>query len=210
VQNADAAAQRAAIKALYKVEAWKPVAEFELKERRRFWAGQGGLYKFFRWTLNGHLLPFYNIWGNRIVLQPRDRNNFAPVWGASSLTYLNSTREKAYTVRQSKTRFVAQTFRLLWLTARLYFGYGALLAKYRKGYAEITVPSFWQKVLKLTKTPSKPTETALAKYPGPARRRGEKTNVENACFPYWRSQDRHLIHSAGAYGWCLQFTRRVD
>ncbi len=163
VQNADAAAQRAAIKALYKVEAWKPVAEFELKERRRFWAGQGGLYKFFRWTLNGHLLPFYNIWGNRIVLQPRDRNNFAPVWGASSLTYLNSTREKAYTVRQSKTRFVAQTFRLLWLTARLYFGYGALLAKYRKGYAEITVPSFWQKVLKLTKTPSKPTETALAK-----------------------------------------------
>jgi len=150
-ENADAVAQRTAVKALYKVEAWKPVLEMDLKERRRYWAGDGGLYTFYRWTLNGHLLPFYNLWGNRIVMQPRDRNNFAPVWGASRLTYLNSTREKAYTVQQSKTRFLAQSVRLLWLTARLYFGYGALLAKYRKGYAEITVPSFWLKVLKLTK-----------------------------------------------------------
>ena len=153
VENADAVAQRAAIKALYKVESWKPVAEMNLTERRRYWAGHGRLYNFFRWALNGHFLPFYSLWGNRIVLQPRDRNNFAPVWGASQITYLNSTREKAYTVKQAKLRFFAQAFRLVWLTARLYFGYGALRAKYRKGYAEITVPGFWQKILKLTKTP---------------------------------------------------------
>ena len=151
-QNADAVAQRAAIKALYKVELWKPVSEMDLTERRRYWAGDIGAKRtLFRLTLNGHLLPFYNLWGNRVVLQPRDRNNFHPVWGSSRITYLNSTREKAYTVRQSKTRFLAQVFRLTVLTARLYFGYGALKAKYRKGYAEITQPSFWQKVLKLAK-----------------------------------------------------------
>ncbi len=160
--NADASAQRAAVKALYKVESWKPVGDMDMRERRRYWAGHGGLYKFFRWGLNGHLLPFYNLWGNRIVLQPRDRNNFAPVWGASRITYLNSTREKAYTVKQSKLRFYGQAFRLLWLTARLYFGYGALKAKYRKGYAEITVPSFWQKVLKLTNPPAAEAPVAEA------------------------------------------------
>lgn len=161
-ENADAAAQRAAVKALYKVESWKAVGDFDLKERRRYWAGHGLGYKFFRWTLNGHLLPFYNIWGNRVVLQPRDRNNFAPIWGAAKLTYLNSTRDKAYTVQHSKSRFFGQAFRLLWLTARLYFGYGALLAKYRKGYAEITVPSFWQRVLNLPKIPVKPADAVLA------------------------------------------------
>jgi len=156
-ENADAAAQRAAVKALYKVENWKPVAEMNMTERRRYWAGEvGPLWRLFRWSLNGHLLPFFNIWGNRVVLQPRDRNNFHPVWGSSRITYLNSTREKAYTVQQSKTRFFSQALRLMWLTARLYFGYGALKAKYRKGYAEITVPSFWQKVLKLNPAPAKP------------------------------------------------------
>jgi len=161
--NPDAAAQRAAVKAIYKQESWKPVSDFNLIEKRRYKVVNGPGRAYFRWTLNGHLLPFYNLWGSRVVLEPRDRNNFAPVWGASRITYLNSTRDKAYTVQQSKIRFVGQAFRLLWLTARLYVGYGALLAKYRRGYAEITVPSYWQKALKLVKAPvaaSAKTETA--------------------------------------------------
>ena len=150
---------RAAVKARYKVEAWKPAADIDLTERRRYSAGEAGfLRSFFRWTLNGHLLPFYNLWGNRVVLQPRDRSNFRPVWGASRLTFLNSTRDRAYTVQQSKTRFVTLSFRLLVLTLRLYFGYAKLLATYRKGYAEITVPSFWQRVLKLTNSPVPATD----------------------------------------------------
>ena len=152
--NADASAQRAAVKAIYRQESWKPVGDFNLAERRRYNVVNGRGRAYFRWSLNGHLLPFYNMFGSRVVLEPRDRNNFAPVWGASRITYLNSTRDKAYTTRQSKTRFFGQSFRLLWLTLRLYFGYKALLAKYRRGYAEITVPSFWQKALKLTKPPA--------------------------------------------------------
>lgn len=154
-ENADAAAQRAAVKALYKQESWKPVAEMNLTERRRYWAGDiGPARNLFRFTINGHLLPFFNLWGNRVVLQPRDRNNFRPVWGSSRITYLNSTREKAYVVQQSKIRFLKLSFRLLWLTLRLWLGYGGLLAKYRKGYAEITVPGFWRKVLNLAKAPA--------------------------------------------------------
>lgn len=153
-QNADAAAQRAAVKAIYKVEAWKPAQDIAMTEKRRFWAGENGFKRsLFRITANGHLLPFFNLWGNRVVLQPRDRNNYFPVWGASKITYLNSTRDKAYTVRQSKTRFLALSLQFLWLSIRLYLAYKPLLARYRKGYAEITVPSFWQKVLKLAKPP---------------------------------------------------------
>jgi galactofuranosylgalactofuranosylrhamnosyl-N-acetylglucosaminyl-diphospho-decaprenol beta-1,5/1,6-galactofuranosyltransferase len=158
--NPDASAQRAAIKAIYKVEAWKPASEINMSERRRYWAGDVGLkWRFFRFTLNGHLLPFYNMWANRVVVEPRDRSNFRPVWGASRITYLNGTREKAYTVQQSKLRFLTLSLRMLMLTIRMYLGYGALLAKYRKGYAEITVPSFWQRVLKLTKTPAEPAKS---------------------------------------------------
>ena len=76
---------------------------------------------------------------------------------------LNATREKAYVVQQSKLRFFRQAFAILWLTARLCFGYGALLAKYRKGYAEITVPGFWHKVLKLTKPPADSAKADAAK-----------------------------------------------
>jgi len=94
-----------------------------------------------------------------VVVEPRDRSNFRPVWGASRITYLNGTREKAYTVQQSKLRFLTLSLRMLMLTIRMYLGYGALLAKYRKGYAEITVPSFWQRVLKLTKTPAEPAKS---------------------------------------------------
>jgi hypothetical protein len=165
-QNADAAAQRTAIKAIYKTEAWKPVGDFNLTERRRFWAGELGWKRsLFRITANGHLLPFFNIWGNRVLIQPRDRSNFFPVWGASRITFLNATRDKAYTVRQSKIRFLALSLQFLWLSLRLCFGYGPLLATYRKGYAEITVPSFWQKVLKLPKPPVQPAEAVAAPEP---------------------------------------------
>ena len=149
-ENADAAAQRAAVKAIYKRESWTTAAEFNLTQRPKrklSWLR----HQFYRLTLNGHLLPFYNLWGAKVVMQPRERNSFDRVWGASRITYLNSTRSKAYMVQQSKLRFFAQCFQLLWLTLRLWFGYRALLAKYRKGYAEIATPSFWRKVLNLTK-----------------------------------------------------------
>ena len=152
-QNADAAAQRAQIKALAKQEVWRPVDAVDLIGTPRQRTNGRRLNRLFRWTLNGHLLPFFGLWGSRVVLVPQDRNNLEAVWGASRITYLNSAREKAYTVRHSKTRFLGQAVRVSWLTLRVLFGYRALLAKYRKGYAEITVPSFWQKALNLGKAP---------------------------------------------------------
>ena len=156
VENADASAQRAAVKALYKVENWKPAAELVLTQTKTTKPAKGLKLAFFKLTINGHLIPFYGLWANRVVLQPRDRNNFARVWGASQITYLNSTRGKAYTVRQSKLRFFSQSSQVLWLTLRLWIGYRGLLAKYRKGYDEITVPGFWHKLLKLPEAPQHP------------------------------------------------------
>ena len=152
-QNADAAAQRAEVKALAKQEVWRPIDALDLIETPRR-AGKGRLNGLFRWSLNGHLLPFFGLWGRRVVLLPQDRNNLEAVWGAARITYLNSAREKAYTVKHSKIRFLGQAGRAVWLTLRVLFGYRALLAKYRKGYAEITVPGFWQKALNLGKAPA--------------------------------------------------------
>ena len=153
-KNPDASAQRAAVKALTKLEVWRPVGDIDLTERRRFWAGHGWRYKFYRASLNGHLLPFFNRFGNRVVLPPRERSQYAPIWGASRITYLNSARDKAYTVTQSKTRFVVLTTQLLWLTLRTVLGYKALRAKYRKGYPEITTRAYWNNALALPQADS--------------------------------------------------------
>ena len=150
-RNADASAQRAAVKALYQVESWKPAADMDLTGPTQTRPATGLRRRILVATFNGHLIPFYGLIGHRVVVKPRDRSNPAPIWGAATITYMNAVRDKAYTVRQSKIRFLVQMFRLLWLTLRLVFGYRGLLARYRKGYAEITVPGFWRKALHLDK-----------------------------------------------------------
>ncbi len=107
-ENPDAAAQRAAVKALYKVEAWKPISELDLTERRRFWAGDAGTCH--------QVLSLDAEWPSAAVLQDVGQpcclaaarsQQLCTGLGSIQITYLNSTRDKAYTVQQSKIRFCA-------------------------------------------------------------------------------------------------------
>ena len=153
VKNADAAGPRATIKALTRVEAWKPVANLDLTERRRNWIGQRLRRKLYPLTLNGHFLPFFGRWGNRIVVPPMMRGHLDVVWGASRITYLNSNRDKGYTVTQSKLRGAWASIRLAVVCLRFLAGYSRLRATYRKRYPEITTSTYWRGALSLDTTP---------------------------------------------------------
>jgi GT2 family glycosyltransferase len=145
----DAAAARAAVKALTREEAWKPLAAVETTDLRRFSAKAGWRLRLWKYTLNGHLMPFAGILGNRIVLPPNERNNYAAIWGASRITVLNATRDRAYMTRRSRRRLAVLMLRMAIIALRFTLGYGALRQAYRAGYAEVTTPAWWRGALGL-------------------------------------------------------------
>ncbi len=145
--NADMADRRAAIRALAQTETWGPLDELDLTERRVF-TRRGRLFaRLLALTVNGHLLPFFGAWGDRIVLPVADRGTLHPVWGAARITYLNGTRTKGYQVAQSKRRFLAAAWRAGRLALRFRRAFPALRAEYRAAYPQMTALPFWQDLL---------------------------------------------------------------
>ena len=161
VDNADASGPRAAIKALVKTESWKPVADFDMVGRKRWFDRWPSLRRrFFPFALNGHVLPFFGLWGSRVVIPSGQRGHLDAVWGASRLIFLNSTRDKAYATQISYTKALSLTLRLIGLWLRTVLGYGKLRALYHKRYPEITTPGYWHKALAMP-------DTAVASEPAP-------------------------------------------
>lgn len=159
--NADMAERRAAIKALTGGETWGPLDDLDLTERRRFTHRGGRWHRLFVRTLNGHFLPFFRRWGDRVVLPVGERGTLNPVWGASRITYLNGTRTKGYTVALSMRTFVPLMLRLAGLTWRFLRRYPALRAEYRAAYPQMTALPFWQDLLGLP-APAAPARAAAA------------------------------------------------
>ena len=156
--NADASAQRAALKALTKQEAWKPVADLGIRSAPGLVKPSTRLQRIvFPLTLNGHFLPFYGLWGAKRVIPAVQRGRLDPVWGASQLTYMTSTRDKGYVTRRSNLTAARQLLRLAGLWLRTVFGYNALRALYHKRYPQITTPDFWRGALSITPGEAKKT-----------------------------------------------------
>ena len=157
VQNADAAAPRAAIKALTKAEAWQPVADLDLVEKAGF-LGRNlrARRRFSLPSMNGHFMPLYRLWGSRRVIPAAQRGHIDAVWGACQLTFLNSNRDKGYVTRRSNWKAAVLTLRMIVLWLRLVLGYGRLRALYHRRYPEITTSAFWQGALALTKPAAMP------------------------------------------------------
>lgn len=153
----DMSARRAAIKALVRDEAWQalPAAapagqgrQAGLTERRLFSRLPRRIRHYFGlFSFNGHLLPFWRLLGDRMVLDISDRGLVFPAFGGARLTYLNGSRTRTYTVTQSKRRF----FSLAWRIARSLLawqrGHARLKAAYRKGYGEMASRPYWEKTL---------------------------------------------------------------
>lgn len=149
-QNADASGPRAAIKALTKVESWKPVADVKPAVKSGFLDKRMGLRrKFYPFSLNGHFLPLFPLWGSKRVIPAAQRGHLDAVWGAAELTFLSSNRDKAYVTKRSNWKAAKLLARLAALSLRTIIGYDALRALYHRRYPEITTPDYWAQTLAL-------------------------------------------------------------
>ncbi|WP_299658196.1 glycosyltransferase [uncultured Tateyamaria sp.] len=147
-ENADMAARRGQIGALRKIEAWQampePPAERRWLNPHRSW--QRGLMKI---TLNGHLLPFFSRFGNRVTVPAEKRWNPREIWGAAQITYRNEANGQAYTVTHSKWRALSESLKTYRLMRQFWKDYDSLKDRWQKAYPELTGTGFWQGALKL-------------------------------------------------------------
>lgn len=151
LDNKDMNERRGRIKSIVKNEIWRAVDVNKLEEKvsfdphRRWWHR-----KLNRFGLNGHLVPFYRLWANRIVVPPQDRGNIHICWGTCEITYLNTDRTKAYTTRIQQLRGIA----LMWRAAKMFVkfrtAYPKLVKDYRDSYPKIAAQDYWSEVYKDT------------------------------------------------------------
>jgi len=142
--NADMTARRATIAKLRKTEAWAlligdpPASKRRFDPRTsRFW------HALMKYSLNGHLLPFFGFWGNHVTLQSGQRGALHEVWGAARITYVSADGSQGFTVRHSKRAALRQGLRMTKNEIALARRYRDLKAQWQKGYADLTSWKFW-------------------------------------------------------------------
>lgn len=147
-EHIDMAERRGTIKDMLQDEVWQDINPEEITERRKnVLRSDKRRHRMGVWTLNGHLVPFSGRRWDRIVLGIGERAAPFPAFGAARITYLNTARDKGYTVTQSKGRFFAICWQTGKTLVRFLRGYGALKAAYRDGYGEMTSRTYWEKAL---------------------------------------------------------------
>ena len=142
--NADMAARRADIKALCKAEVWGPAPREIQTNKWRLNPHNRWVRGVMKVTLNGHLLPFFSLWGNRITLEAQDRGHLGWVWGAARITYLSANKRQCYTVHHSKMRLIRETARFVKNALRFLLGYKALHKGWQVGYETLTGEPYWR------------------------------------------------------------------
>ncbi|KUF08996.1 hypothetical protein AVJ23_20080 [Pseudoponticoccus marisrubri] len=145
-ENADMATRRAQIGAMRKTEAWSDM-DTPPAEKRRFDPHRRRHRALMKATLNGHLLPFFSRFGNRITLPAEARWHPREVWGAARITYRNEATGKGYTVTHSKRAALRESRKMARLAWRFWQEYDALKARWQAAYPELTSPGFWEDAL---------------------------------------------------------------
>ncbi|MEP1328067.1 glycosyltransferase [Pseudophaeobacter sp.] len=148
-RNADMAQRRADLRALTTDETWLPLENESHLPPLREKPPSALVRLAMKVTVNGLLIPGFSYLGRKITLRARHRGHIGFVWGASEITYLNAARDKYYTVRHSKTRALAQIWRMVKNTQAFLAGYEDLASAYREGYDHFTSSGYWEKKLNL-------------------------------------------------------------
>jgi GT2 family glycosyltransferase len=149
LDNKDMAERRARIKGMVKEEVFQPIDVQELEEKVTFDPHSTRFRRrLYRFGLNGHLIPFYKFWANRIVVLPQDRGNLHICWGVCKITYLNADRSKGYTTRLDRWRGLRLMARAMWYYFKFRTMYPELRKQYRDSYPEIASKAYWQDVYK--------------------------------------------------------------
>ena len=140
-ENADMSVRRPQISALARGEAWREVVPLGPGEPARPGAIKTQLMKF---TLNGHLVPFFARFGGETAVPARDRGLIWPVWGQRAARFYDGTGRRGYEVRHDKARFIAIMRRAARLGLRWRRAYPELRDAHRAGYAEMAARPFWE------------------------------------------------------------------
>lgn len=169
-ENADMARRRPEISALARSEAWRDLgpdpaasaapAGVNRAGADRMTAGNsdktpfsdpvpmppGRLYTLvMKFTLNGHLIPFWTRLGRRVTVPVSHRGLIWPLWGAAEAAFRDAGGHRGYTLMHSKRRFWRIGTRAAALTGRWIAAYPGLRAAHRAGYAEMTSRGFWER-----------------------------------------------------------------
>ncbi|WP_375687081.1 glycosyl transferase [Pseudooceanicola sp. LIPI14-2-Ac024] len=146
--NPDVASRRAQIKALMHDEVWTEGAP-PLTVRRRLDPDNFLARLLMKLTLNGYLLPFFRRIGDDVVLPARKRGRRRLLWGAARITYVDEDNGRHYTVTHSKRRAWTVSRAYFAQVLRLWRNHDRIRDDWRQGYARLTTPASWDRLLNL-------------------------------------------------------------
>jgi len=137
----EAAKPRAAIRKLYSRETWRdmPMPSTVIPPLRPSRLAM----VFGRFSLNGHLIPFWSKIGRRAAVHPSVRSQIWPIMGASSAAIYDRAGKQGYTVSHSKIRFTHIAIKTAALTLRWLWNYRQIKAAHRASYERATTKAYW-------------------------------------------------------------------
>lgn len=142
--NADLAQRRSDLKAMTTTEVWTPLTQ---PKPQRIGKLSRPMRALMLLTLNGHLLPFSNLLGSKLVVPAEIREDFRLMYGAKRITFLNADRTAAYTLHRDTKRFATQSIRFVKNTFRFVRGYRQIRDQWQSGYPKLTSRAFWDEKL---------------------------------------------------------------
>jgi len=147
-QNADMMEKRPQVTALIRSEAWgepEPGEATDLPDIPEQQAMGLRAARMLKWTLNGHLIPFWSLLaGRRRTVPMAQRGLIWPLWGQAEVRFTDPVRGKAYTVQHSKRRFAGLMWRASKQLIRWIRVYPELSRAYRAAYPDMANRGFWQ------------------------------------------------------------------
>jgi len=152
-ENADMAARRTTIGAMRHSESWQESDAPVPAERRWINPDRPWVLKLMIFSLNGHLIPFFRLFGNHVVLDAGQRGQLHQIWGAARITYLDRDTGKRFTLHHSKARAARQILRFLRLGWRFWRNYDDLKRQWQAGYSDLASEPFWTSRMGLDDTP---------------------------------------------------------
>jgi GT2 family glycosyltransferase len=141
--DADMLKKRGQILALMDNEKWKPLEADKLLETISY-TPPNTLYLFFlKFSLNGHLMPFWGLrkTGYRIIA--KDRGLIWPFWGITVADFVDYDDMKSYRVAFDRAKFLRLSWRAIGLSFRFMRMYKSLLPRYRENYDKTAQKEFW-------------------------------------------------------------------
>ncbi|MGJ8598192.1 glycosyltransferase, partial [Sulfitobacter sp.] len=161
-RNADMADRRRDIAALRNIEVWRELPlEAALPTPDDSRPDNPVFHQLMKYTLNGHLLPFFAQWGRRMTVSANNRGSLGKIWGAAEVTYVDGPKRQTYTVRHSKRAMAREGWRMARSMIRLVWCYDALSEDWREGYQALTTSDFWHQ--RMNVSAKAPTSRTLAK-----------------------------------------------